>query len=93
MIIKSLQLTLHLSQSESLKDKRRILKSIKDRCRQKYNVAICELSENDDIKNTVIAIVTVTNSDAYADKTLDKCFFLLEDYYNIDVVKIKRERH
>ena len=43
MIVGILQMELRFSESHSLKEKRRILKSIKDRLRHRFNIAVSEI--------------------------------------------------
>lgn len=92
MIVKTLQLDIFLPQSNSLKDKRSTLNSLKQRCRQKFNVTIAEVGDTENVRNARIGIVTVTNSDAYADQTLDKCLYLIETQYPIDIINVERDR-
>lgn len=92
MIVKTLYLEMYIPQSNSLKDKRRILKSLIQRSRQKFNVAISEIEDNDDINHSIIGIVTVVNSDAYADEILDKCLYFIESEYDVDIIKRERNR-
>lgn len=92
MIVKTLYLEMYLPQSNSLKDKRRVVKSLTQRLRQKFNVAVSEIEDSDDIRNTTIGIVTVTNYDAFADKILDKCLNLIETEYDVDIINIERNR-
>jgi uncharacterized protein YlxP (DUF503 family) len=47
MIIGVLTLELHLPESNSLKSKRIIIKSLKDRIKNKFNVSIAEIDGND----------------------------------------------
>lgn len=43
MVVGLLTLELHLPESQSLKEKRMILKSLKDRLRQQFNISIAEI--------------------------------------------------
>ena len=40
MIVKTLELDIYIPESNSLKDKRRVVKSLISRCRQKFNVSM-----------------------------------------------------
>lgn len=92
MIIKSLVLDITLNEVHSLKDKRNVIKSIMKRLHQKFNVSISEIEEWDAIKQSVIGIVVITNTDRFADEVLDKCLNLIESEYNVEIVNIERER-
>ena len=93
MIVKTLKLDLYISGSNSLKDKRRIVKSLIQRCRQKFNVSVSELENMDEWRQAVIGIAIITNSDSYADKILDKCLNLIETEYSVEITNVERERN
>lgn len=60
MTIGLLTVELHLPQSRSLKDKRQVLRSVKDRLRAHHNVAVCELEEGADLwQRAGVAVVTL----------------------------------
>jgi len=44
-----LTVEIHLPQARSLKDKRQVIRSVKDRLRARHNVAVSELSEGADL--------------------------------------------
>lgn len=92
MIVKTLELEVYIAHSNSLKDKRSVIKSLIKRCRQKFNVSISEIADLESHRHSRIAIVTVSNDNAYADKVLDKCLNFIETEYDLDIVNIERER-
>lgn len=53
---------MHLPYSQSLKDKRRVLKSLKDRLRARHNISIAEVDGQDVWQHTVLGIVSVADS-------------------------------
>jgi uncharacterized protein YlxP (DUF503 family) len=62
---------IHLPQSRSLKDKRQVLRSVKDRLRARHNVALCELEDGADLwQRGSVALVSV----ASRRDTLDRLF-------------------
>jgi uncharacterized protein YlxP (DUF503 family) len=53
---------IHLPQSRSLKDKRQVLRSVKDRLRARHNVALCELEDGADLwQRASVAVVSVAS--------------------------------
>jgi uncharacterized protein YlxP (DUF503 family) len=53
---------LHLPQSRSLKDKRQVIRSVKERLRARHNVAVSELEENSDVwQRASVAVVSVAS--------------------------------
>jgi uncharacterized protein YlxP (DUF503 family) len=65
-----LTLELRIDHAQSLKDKRQIVKSLKDRLRRKFNVSVSEIDDQDLHNSSVIAAVTVSPSRPFAEKIL-----------------------
>ena len=74
MVLKSIdamiaQLTLELSieAAQSLKDKRRVLRSLKDRLRASFNVSVAELDPSSLWNRATIGVVAISASRDYLD--------------------------
>ena len=65
-----LTLELHIADAHSLKDKRQILRSLKDRLRAKFNVAVAELEYHDTWQRSVVGIVTLSNEEHHVEESL-----------------------
>jgi len=65
-----LTLELHLDGAHSLKDKRHTVKSLKDRLRAKFNVAVAEIDYQDLWQRSLVSAVTVSGDHAHAEQTL-----------------------
>jgi uncharacterized protein len=65
-----LTLELRLDGSHSLKDKRHVVKSLKDRLRHKFNVAVAEIDYQDLWQRSVVAAVTVSGDHGHAETVL-----------------------
>jgi uncharacterized protein YlxP (DUF503 family) len=63
-------LELRLDDAHSLKDKRHYIKSLKDRLRGKFNVAVAEIDYQDLWQRGLIACVTVSASKPHAEQVL-----------------------
>jgi uncharacterized protein YlxP (DUF503 family) len=72
MRIGILEIVLYLPESRSLKDKRRVVKSIKDRVQGRFNVAIAEVDSLDVWKRAVLGVATVGNDGRLLDSVLSK---------------------
>jgi hypothetical protein len=66
-----LTLELELPEAHSLKDKRQVLRSLKDRLQHRFNIAIAELDHHDVWQSSTIGIVTISNSAAHATQQLE----------------------
>lgn len=83
MLIGTIQIYLFLP-SRTLKEKRRILNSIKDKTRNKFNVSIAEIDFNDDHHNSLIGIAIVGNDGNY----LNSVLYSIVDFINSEFPSI-----
>lgn len=70
MIVGILQLELHLPQSHSLKDKRSVLKSLRDHLRSRFNVAVAELDSNETWQRARIGVAAIGDDRPYVKELL-----------------------
>lgn len=61
MIVGSLRVRLLLREARSLKDKRQVVQSIKDRLRQQFNVSVAEVEAQDNRQVVVLGVAMVSN--------------------------------
>jgi hypothetical protein len=72
MIVGILTIEIHISEAHSLKEKRFILKSLKDRIRNKFNVSIAEIDANDLWQRCVLGVACIANETKIINQTLDR---------------------
>lgn len=72
MIIGVLQVELLIGDAASLKDKRRVLMSIKDRLHRDFNVAVAEIDRQDAHQIAVLGIAAVGNEGGHVQGVMDK---------------------
>jgi uncharacterized protein YlxP (DUF503 family) len=65
-----LTLEIRIEDAHSLKDKRHVVKSLKDRLRGKFNVAVSEIDFHDLWQRSVVAAVTVSTEQQHAEQVL-----------------------
>lgn len=65
-----LTLEIFVEASQSLKDKRHVVKSLKDRLRDRFNVAVAEIAHLDSWQSSTVAVVTVANDRVRAEQVL-----------------------
>ena len=65
-----LTLELRLENSHSLKEKRHVMESLKNRLRNKFNVAVAEIDYQDLWQRGLVAAVTVSSDRVHAEKVL-----------------------
>jgi uncharacterized protein YlxP (DUF503 family) len=69
-VVGVLTLELRLENAHSLKDKRNVVQSLKNRLRHKFNVAVAEIDAQDLWQRATVAAVTVSSSHSFAEKVL-----------------------
>jgi uncharacterized protein YlxP (DUF503 family) len=69
-VVGVLTLEIHIEQSHSLKDKRQVIRSLKDKLRDQFNVSVAEIDFLDSWQSSVVAVATVSNDRAFAEKVL-----------------------
>jgi uncharacterized protein YlxP (DUF503 family) len=65
-----LTLDIHLPHAQSLKDKRMVVRRIKDRLRSRFNVSVSETDHQDLWQRATISVATVGSDEEYARQTL-----------------------
>ena len=78
MFIGILGVEFRLHGNESLKDKRRVANSVKQKTRVKFNVSIAEVDSENDMGRLCLAIVSVSNDKRHLESRLTKCLSMLE---------------
>ncbi|MCP5097517.1 MAG: DUF503 domain-containing protein [Chloroflexi bacterium] len=78
MIVATCVITLQLEGVYSLKDKRRILKSILAKLRQQFNLSVAEVAHQDVWQTAVIGIAAVGNETRYLHGVLEKVVHWIE---------------
>ncbi len=63
-------LELRIEHAHSLKEKRHVVKSLKERLRGKFNVSVAEIDDMDLHNSAVLAVATVSSSRQFAEKVL-----------------------
>jgi uncharacterized protein len=65
-----LTLEIHIEDAHSLKEKRHVVKGLKDRLRSRFNVAVAEIDYQDCWQRAVVSAVTVSGDHVHADSVL-----------------------
>lgn len=65
-------LEISIPEARSLKEKRQVIKSLKDRLRARHNVAVAEIDFQDAWQHALVSAVTVSPDRTFAEKVLQK---------------------
>ncbi len=85
MVVGVLQVELTIPSADSLKAKRQVLRSLKDRIRRNFNVSVAEVDENDQWQSAVLAVVVASNDKRFANKVLSKIVDFIGDSHDVTV--------
>jgi uncharacterized protein YlxP (DUF503 family) len=80
MIVGSLLVRLYLRESRSLKDKRQVVQSIKDRLRQNFNVSVAEVEAQDHRQLAVLGMAMVSNETRHVRGAFDQIVKVLRGH-------------
>ena len=83
------RVTLFLGEAHSLKEKRMVLRRVKDRAQQKFNVAIAEVGDNDLWQRAVLGLAVVGSGRRFAESALDEVVRFVRD--EAEVTDVERE--
>jgi uncharacterized protein YlxP (DUF503 family) len=72
MVIGILQLELTIDGARSIKNKRKVVSSLKDHLHHAHQVSVAEVDRQDDKRVAVLGVSLVASDAAYAQATLDK---------------------
>jgi uncharacterized protein YlxP (DUF503 family) len=86
VVVISGELELFLPSSRSLKDKRQVLASLKDRLRNRFEIAVAEVDHQDQWQRARLGIVTVSASAQRAEEVLDRALRYVEEDLRVQVV-------
>ena len=75
-----------LGQSCSLKDKRRVINSIKERLKKNFNLALAEVGTMNEWQYAELAMVTVSNDIRHANSVISKAINFVEKDVRIELL-------
>ncbi len=79
MVVGVVRLTLFLPENHSLKGKRQVLRAIKARVRNKFNVSIAESDDNDMWQRAQLGICQVGNDRSFVDSALREVINFIDE--------------
>jgi uncharacterized protein YlxP (DUF503 family) len=83
------RLTLLIPESHSLKEKRMVLRRVKDRTRNKFNLAIAEVGEHDIWQRAQLGISVLGNDRRFVESALDEVIRFIRG--EVEIVDVERE--
>lgn len=86
-----LTVELFIPQSQSLKDKRHSIRSIKDRAKANFNVSVAELGELDKWQTATLGFVAIGNDNRYVDGLLQNILAMITSYPEVHITDSRLE--
>ncbi|EOU1891795.1 DUF503 domain-containing protein [Clostridium perfringens] len=93
MRVLNLKITLRASWIHSLKEKRMVVKSIVQRLKNKFNVSVGEVHEQDIHQIIVIGISAVCGDQKQVDSTLENLIDFVEENTDAEIINIESDNY
>ena len=91
MVVASQTWELLLPGCASLKEKRAVIRSLRDRLRAKFNVSVAETALQDVVGRAELSIALVSSDGRMAESVLDKTDRFVEMHGHASIVRVTRE--
>ena len=91
MVIGTLKIDLYLHDNRSLKGKRKVVRSVIDKVKHKFNVSIAEIGSNDKWQKIELGVSAVGNDRRHIDSSLDNILGFVEALYLAEIVDSRIE--
>ena len=91
MVVGTLKITFHLTDNRSLKGKRKVVRSMVDRIKARFNVSIAEVGSNDKWQKIELGVSAVGNDRRHIDSSLNHVLGFLESLYLAQIINTEIE--
>ncbi len=91
MIIGLCTIELFIPDAHSLKAKRQILLSLKERLRSKFNLSVAEVGDQDLWQKAMLGLACVANESAHVNRVLDQALNVVRSIPTIELVRSRIE--
>lgn len=86
MIIGACTIKLIIYESNSLKDKRHVIKSIIGKIQSRFNVSIAEIDLNDSWQTSLIGFACVTNDTTHANQVVSNVLKFIDGDSRVEII-------
>ncbi|MBC8418484.1 MAG: DUF503 domain-containing protein [Proteobacteria bacterium] len=91
MVVGTLKVEFRLFDNRSLKGKRKVVRSMVDKVKAKFNVSIAEIGSNDKWQKIELGISAVGNDRRHIDSSLNHILVFLDSLYLAQIVNTEME--
>lgn len=89
MVVSMIQMIFEIPDVESIKDKRKIVSSIKDRLQRKFHMSAAEVDLLDSLSFAHIGGALVSNSRVFGESVLNKAFAMIEQELPVRIQDVR----
>ena len=86
MTIGTLEVVLLIRESHSLKSRRRVVKSLIDRIRSRFNVSVADIGDQNLWQKVVLGVAVVANDGRYVNQVLSKVLDLVSSDLRAEII-------
>ena len=91
MVVGTLKMELRLFDNRSLKGKRKVVKSMVEKVKSRFNVAIAEVGSNDKWQKIELGMCAVGNDRRHIDSSLTRVVGFIESLYTAEIMNTEME--
>lgn len=91
MIVGICTVELFIPEGHSLKGKRQVLQSLKNRLREKFNLSVAEVGEQDLWQKAILGLACVANESAHVNQVLEQALNMIRSIPTIELVRSRIE--
>ena len=86
MVVGICGISLLIHDAQSLKGKRQVIKSLQEKVRNRFNVSMAEVGDNDLWQRAELAVAAVGNDRAFINSVIDKVVNFIENLHVAEII-------
>lgn len=91
MIVCSCEIEILIYESNSLKEKRHVIKSIIERIKSKFNASVAEVEYNELWNRSIIGVAVVSNNRNLCDASISKIISFVDNDERVEILNCYKE--
>ncbi|HXI10553.1 MAG TPA: DUF503 domain-containing protein [Thermodesulfobacteriota bacterium] len=86
MVVGICGISLLIHDAQSLKGKRQVIKSLQEKVRNRFNVSMAEVGDNDLWQRAELAVAAIGNDRAFINSVIDKVVNFIENLHVAEII-------
>ncbi len=86
-----MEVDFRIDRSFSLKEKRRLIRSLIEKTKNNFNASVAEVDNNDVLNMATIGVAVVSNSSKFVDAVFNKMLDFWEYGFDCEIIDVRRE--